>query len=280
MKTEEFKNLNLSTLNTFKYQGGLSTIYEDGDTLIKVLDGLSDYNKKILYKKAKAMDGITIDNVLLPDTYYIEKGRVKAYSIKNLKCYQSFYNYYIPKRFVSCNHLFSTTKKASFILKNIHKEQLLVNDISFDNILLNSEGDVFYVDFFDGCSFGKYPGNIYSYILEDYLKYCKRQDMPTEESENRDRLSFLLAFWNLIFDQNIETTSKRKYEKVSDHVATLQALKKYRNILLDRSHATPEIPYMHELIKDSDNYRLDRVTLRSPLEKVLYKVKNHQKRNS
>ena len=272
MKTERFKNLKISSLNIFKYQGGTSTIYEDGNTLIKVLDGFTDKEQKILYKKAKAMDGKTIKNVLLPDTYYIENEMVKAYSIENLKCYRSFSDYYAPKRFIDCNHLFATTKKASFILKDIHQEKMLINDVSFQNILLNKKGDVQYIDFFEGCSFERYRGGLYSSILIDYLSYHKEKQQLTE-STNQDRLSFLLAFWELIYTQNIETISKRKYEKVSNHVTTLQTLKEYRNILLDRSCTIPEIPYMHELIEGSDNYIIDRVTLMSPLEKILYKVK-------
>ena len=189
-----------------------------------------------------------------------------------LKNYISFSNYYNSKRFIECNDLLELTKKASFILKDIHQEKMLVNDVSFQNILLNKEGDVQYIDFFDGCSFERYHGGLYSDLLINYLSHHEEKHQLTE-STNQDRLSFLLAFWELIYAKNIEKVSRRTYEKASKQVTTLQILKAYRNILLDRNYATPKIPYLYELIADSDDYKIDRVTLMSPLEKVLYKIK-------
>lgn len=65
MKTENFKNLKLSSLNIFKYQGGMSTIYEDENTSIKVLDNFTNKEQRILYRKAKDMDGRAIKKLYI-----------------------------------------------------------------------------------------------------------------------------------------------------------------------------------------------------------------------
>ena len=82
MKEIKLKEIDLSTLQKLKSQGTQSTIYTDGDICYKFLDGLYPNEKKDLYKKFLDMDGIRINNVLLPEHLIIEDGILKGYTMR------------------------------------------------------------------------------------------------------------------------------------------------------------------------------------------------------
>ena len=66
MEEIKFKEINFSVLRKLQSQGTKSTIYTDGVICYKFLDGLYSAEKRELYKKFLDMDGIKINDVLLP----------------------------------------------------------------------------------------------------------------------------------------------------------------------------------------------------------------------
>ncbi len=84
MKCESFRNLDIHSFHLFHEQRGMSTLYEDGNRFIKALDNLSYEEKGVLYQKACDLDGLVMENVLLPNIFYVKNERVEAYSIEKL----------------------------------------------------------------------------------------------------------------------------------------------------------------------------------------------------
>ncbi len=73
---EEIKSneIDLFALQKLQSQGTKSTIYTDRDICYKFLDGLYPNEKIDLHRKFLDMDGIKINNVLLPQDLIIENG--------------------------------------------------------------------------------------------------------------------------------------------------------------------------------------------------------------
>ena len=66
MEQIKLNDINFHSLQKLKHQGTKATLYRDGNVCFKILDGLYDDEKELLYKKLLDMDGIRINNVLLP----------------------------------------------------------------------------------------------------------------------------------------------------------------------------------------------------------------------
>lgn len=65
MEQIKLNDINFQSLQKLKHQGTKATLYRDGNVCFKILDGLYDDEKELLYKKLLDMDGIRINNVLL-----------------------------------------------------------------------------------------------------------------------------------------------------------------------------------------------------------------------
>lgn len=85
-----------------------------------------------------------------------------------------------------------------------------------------------------------------------------RKETGIIRSNNLDRISFMLDFIYSMYFNQIQDLSKYKYNKLSNHINTLNNIKEYANILVDKSNPISEIPYLDELIDDNDDYTIDR----------------------
>ncbi len=257
MEKAKFKDLDISSLEKFKYQGGSSTLFQDGDMLIKVLDRFSDAEKKELLKKALKMDGVSLKQVLLPKTLYTTDGKLEAYSIDNYLDSKTLFDFYNDCSYIHCQSLFAPVRDASFILRDIHKNGFCCNDVSFDNILINNKGEVKYTDFFDNCTFGSFSSYHMSRYFFRFMFFYRREHIGPGCS-NSDKITFLLNFYELLYQKGIHNISQKQYQALEESSLTLQNAKKYVDLLLDKSKMLPEIPYMDELIDNYDDFIIDR----------------------
>lgn len=77
-------------------------------------------------------------------------------------------------------------------------------------------------------------------------------------TKNTDRLSFLLAFYNLMYLKELQNISDKKYNQLSNHISTLNNIKWLANHLKDKNKRIPSIPYMDDLINRDDDYTIKR----------------------
>ena len=73
MEQIKLNDINFHSLQKLKHQGTKATLYRDGNVCFKILDGLYDDEKELLYKKLLDMDGIRINNVLLPQKLIVKE---------------------------------------------------------------------------------------------------------------------------------------------------------------------------------------------------------------
>ena len=218
MEQIKLSDINFHSLQKLKQQGTKSTLYKDGNVCYKILDGLYDDEKESLYKKLLDMDGIKIDSVLLPKELIVKDGKLQGYTM-------DYFPNSIPLsdrfsvRYVDSKKLFDYVLKASKILRTIHNNDIICQDLSFENILVDSKGNVAFCDL-DGCSYKNRLAPFISMLIKRFLANYRNESILLDT--NLDRISMMLSFYHLIYDkelQEIGYTSNeiRKYKKITNY---------------------------------------------------------------
>mgnify|MGYP001623001552 FL=1 len=250
------KELDWSKLRKCQNQGSLSTVYIQDDICIKILDKLYPSEKEQILDKFLAMNDIKIDGVVFPKDLIVQDGNLLGYTMDYFQDSTSLNDYFTTTRFVNCKDIFNAVMKASEILREIHKYDIKVQDLSFENILINNQGEVKYIDI-DSCQYQNYESYFLSNILHKYMFDYRRQEF-CNMTKNTDRLSFLLAFYNLMYLKELQNISDKKYNQLSNHISTLNNIKRLANHLKDKNKRIPSIPYMDDLINRDDDYTIKR----------------------
>lgn len=254
MEKINLKDINFSELKKIKSQGTKSTIYTDGDICYKIVDGLYKEEKEILYNKIISMQGIKIDNVILPNDLIIKDGNLEGYTMNYFKNSMPLSDKFL-KRFFNCKELFDYIVKASITLKNIHNNEIICHDLSFENILVNNDGQIAFCDM-DSCLYDKYTSPFCSILIKNFL--FDYRSTCVGEKEDIDKLSMILSFYHLLYGEVLQNITKRQYHKLSDNINTLENLRNIANMLVDKNSRIENLPYLDEYIDITDDYIIDR----------------------
>ena len=261
----KLSDINFLSLQKLQQQGTKATIYRSGDICFKILDGLYDNEKELLYKKLIDMDGIKIPNVLLPKELIIKDGKLEGYSMDYFKNSISLSDRFMV-RYVDCKQLFDYVSKASKVLRTIHDNGIICQDLSFENILVDNNGNVAFCDL-DGCSYNGHIAPFISLLMKNFFIDYRNEKILL--SSNLDRISMMISFYYLIYAKEIQKLTKRQYHKLSDKITTLENARVYANMLVDKGHYIGEIPYLDELINPKDDYIIDRDKQLSLVKRLL-----------
>ena len=149
-------DIDFSVLNVMAHQGSKSIIYEDDNICYKMLDldYFFPYELNILERKLMDMDGIGINNVYLPVDLIVDNDRLVGWTLNKFKNSIPIYDKF-SSQFLDFKELFECVLKASLILREIHKNKIICHDLSFDNILVDNNGNVAFCDL-DGCFYYGY----------------------------------------------------------------------------------------------------------------------------
>lgn len=263
-------DIDLSKLEKTKIQGTKSTIYKQDDVCIKILDKLYPEEKQKLYRKLLEMDGIRLNNAILPIDLIVNNGSLEGYTMEYFKDSINILDYFFRNRFVNCKDIFDVVKRASIILREIHSSGIICQDLSFENILIDINGNIKYSDL-DGCCYKEYMSPFISYLLK-YFLIDYRKEQYIIPSENLDRISFMLSFFAAVYFKEIQNLSKKKYNELSSKIRTLENVKTYANMLVNKDLKLPIVPYLDELIDSFDDYIIDRNKQVSFKDKILRRV--------
>jgi len=267
MEKINLRDINFEQLRKLSNQGTKSTIYTDGAYCIKMLNGLYPEERNSLYWKFLEMDGISIDSVVLPNSLIIKDDKLVGYTMEYLKGYQSFFDEFSTTQYVSIKKMFSAVKQSSLILREIHSNDIICQDLTFDNILIDANGNIKYCDI-DGCAYNHHLSSFVSVLLKQYIiNYRKEKQVCV--SKNMDRLSLMLSFFLLTYLKEIQKTSQKNYQSLSEHLKTLENCRQYAEILTTKRMSIPEIPYIDELIDDNDSGYLNRDKQLNLIKKII-----------
>lgn len=259
-------DIDFSKLDKFKIQGTSSTMYKNDDKCIKILDKFTDEERFDLYMKLLDMDGIKIDNVLMPIDLIIDDGNLIGYTTEYFKYSINLYDKFINDRYVNVKDIFKAVKKASNILRNIHDNEIVYQDLSFDNILIDKDGNVKFIDI-DACNYKNHMSNIISMILKRFMIDYRKENIIL--TENVDKISMYISTFCTLYIKEIQNISNKKYNSLASHVKTLDNMYKVSRILVDKKNRISELPYLDELIDDSDDYIIDRDKQITVVDKIL-----------
>ena len=93
--------------------------------------------------------------------------------------------------------------------------------------------------------------NTVSYLLKEYLN--SKNIQPKKITKEMDKITFLLMYFNLLFNKSVNEISYSEYEKKEDEIKCLKNL--YDSFKLIKSRRKNiDIPYLHEVI-DPLNYK-------------------------
>lgn len=265
MEEIKSKEIDFSALQKLHSQGTKGTIYTDGDICYKFLDGLYQNEKRDLYRKFLDMDGIKIDNVLLPQGLIIEDGRLKGYTMRYFANSMPLSDKFL-KRYFNCNELLLYVKKASTILRNIHSNGIVCQDLSFENILVDDKGNVVFCDI-DGCTYNGHTSPFFSVLFKEFLVDYRKSKISIKEDV--DKVSMILSFYLTMYGELLQKIAKKQYDTLSDNIQTLENLRGIANILVDKKCPIQDIPYLDEVIDLTDNYEIDRKELLTTKQKIL-----------
>lgn len=254
MEKIELQDIDVGSLRKLRVVGGNSDIYVKGDICFKFFKNLFPNEKDLLYRKFLEMDGIKIDSVVMPIDLIVKDGQLEGYTMRWINNALPL-SIYFDTRFVDCKQLFAIVGKASQILREIHANGIICQDLSFDNILVSREGNVSYCDM-DGCCYGIYSGPMISYFLKRLMVDYRREKIYIDE--NLDRVSMLLAFYHLLYDKEVQKLSRGQYNFLANHIVTLDRARVYVDEVVNKKGRIPEVPYLDELIVSSDDYVIDR----------------------
>lgn len=260
-------DINFDEFVKLRKQGTKSSIYTDGKTCIKMLDGLSSEEKADLYWKFLEMDGISIAGVALPTSLIVENDKFVGYTMNYFNNSLCFFDRFGSTKYVECQEMFAAVKKASLILRDIHSKGIICQDLSFYNILINNRGDVCFCDI-DGCGYEEHLSPFISLLLKKFMVDYRRKK-PVYVSKNMDRLSLMLSFFLLSYTLEIQKVSDSRYDSLSRYLRTLENCRSYANILTNKSANIPEIPYMDELIDTDDSGWINRDKQLSLIRKII-----------
>ena len=271
MNKINIKEINLSALQKLNSQGTLSIIYTDGNLCYKFLNGYYQNEKENLYRKFLEMEGIKIDNVLLPLGLIIENnqlvGYIMAYFQNSISLADKF-----SKRCFNCNELLVYVEKASRILRDIHNNGIICQDLSFRNILVDDKGNVAFCDM-DSCAYKEYQTPFYSGLLLDFLVKYRKAKVYTHK--DNDKLSIILSFYLTIYGDELQRITKKQYHKLSDNINTLENLRETANLLVDKKQIIRDMPYLDEVIDLSDNYEINKKKILNFKDRGLNLIKNN-----
>ena len=264
MEKIQFKDIDFSKLQKLEQQGTKATLYKNENICYKILDGLYEEEKDALCRKLLDMDGIKIENVILPKQLIIQDNKLQGYTMDYFEDSKPLSDKFMI-RYVDSKKLFDYVSKASKILRNIHSKKIICQDLSFENILVKEDGKVAYCDL-DGCSYKNHIAPFISMLMKRFLIDYRKENISIDY--NLDRISMMISFYCLVYAKELQKLTKKEYHKLSDKITTLENTRIYANILSDRSIPIRYIPYLDELIDYNDDYVYDREKQLSVIRKI------------
>lgn len=246
----KLSDVDLSSLRRLDNQGKTSTVYVGNSECIKMLDKLRLSDKQQLLVKLKEMDGLCVDGIIFPKTLIMDKGILVGY-ITDYFDGDCLYDYFTKERYVDANDILRATKKASLIVKNAHDKGIILQDISFDNVLIDENGNVRVCDI-DSCSYKSNKGHYISGPLNYYYRYVMHKEPII--GENTDRQSMFLTMLVTMYHRNIKGLSD--YDELSQKIVTLKNLRYIVQSMFLASNSW--VPYLDDVIVDNDHFIIDR----------------------
>lgn len=217
----------------------------DNNKFYKMFSFMSDERRHKIEDKLEAFSELDKEYVSNPiELIYDDNGKLMGYSqrlINGKTLFKTISDINILKKM---KILLETSKN----LEDLHKNNVVVCDMHFDNIMVNEYGKPFFIDIDSFQINGIEPFCTSSILSSYYDKKGKKVD----KSVNSDIIGFYLCFFERLFKREIYSVKLESYNNYMDD----ENLKKLYPIFFElnkRSNKIPEVPYLHKVLKNYDN---------------------------
>ena len=251
MEIIKYNDLDFSKMKKLTSQGSTSTVYETDNHCIKILDKMTPEEKNLIRLKLQEIDGLRIDNVLLPTKFIYNNHSFIGYFMDRFPNSTNLYDNFDQTDIIDFNAFLKALYKTSEIMRDIHNNGIILQDFSFDNILIDKNGNVKICDI-DGCSYKGYQGAFMSIIITNYYGIIFRKIFDINQELDKQSLLFSM----LVFIYGTYINKMKQYDELVDKSKTLQNIRPiFESLIKDLK---TEIPYLDELIDLSDNFSFNR----------------------
>lgn len=255
MQVTSLKNINLKKLIRIN-----AKIASNSTTLTdhKKLKFYKLFNERIVldYKAEKILDAKAEKMILFEELHNIDFVSRAEALIEDDNFTIGYYTNFINGTLLYDLHnldfkyLLLLLLKVSKHLEILHKQKgnPIIGDFHFQNILIDDKGDDYFTDY---DSYGINGINADG-ISNALYNYCKYMNYKINKNQEYDRLQFMLAFFDLIFQMNVLAI---EYPEFKEYMKKYPILEKLEEVYLELNssyHSLPDMYYLHELIKEED----------------------------
>lgn len=251
MEKIKLQDIDLVSMKLCGRQGSTSDIYVDEDKCYKIFTDLSCGEKTQLLEKFYEMDGISIDGILLPKELIFKDSKLMGYTMDYFPDSVCLNDYFTKDRFIDVNDIFLEVKKVSKILRQAHEKDVILQDFSFDNVLIDNNNNIKICDI-DGCYYKGNGSPFISMIMHHYYEMLMGNRVRIDK--NFDRQALLFSMLVAIYHKTV--LNMKDYDLLSDKIETLKSI---RNLIQSLFiSARTEVPYLDDIIVDDDHFIIDR----------------------
>ena len=255
MEILEFNDINFKDLRKSTYFGTNSVIYMNSNTCYKFFNSNIDRYEKIRIKRLfYELDGINNNHLLLPENIIMKGNYFVGYTMKKVDG-KTLNDYFLNNnKYMDCSYFFSIIEKVTSIIKELHMIGITITDLSFENILLDINNNIYIADI-DSFSYKNNVGQIISILLTNYLNKYNRSIYRFDQ--NTDRLSLLLSILQVLYAIEPTRITNSYYNYYARRIKTLNNIKPLYKEIIKYGGELDFINYIDEDIVD-ESYIIDR----------------------
>ena len=270
MEKIELKDIDFSLNYELQMPTTNGFIYTCDDTRIKILTGLYEEDKQMLLDKFYALEKSDIPNIILPDQLIINNGELEGYVTKYPANSTMIGKRFIEGQFIDIHELIYAIKQASLVLRKLHEQELICQNATLDNFVIDVSGNVFFSSV-EGCKYLDYNYPYTSKLLKSFL-VDYRQEKNFDITKDTDKLSIILSTLYLFYLREIKDISQRLYKRTSKKVQSLAQMEDLFKSLKNKKSVITNLPYVDELLEMDDCGYLNREEQFSLICRVLKKL--------
>ncbi len=239
LRLEDINFKELTLLTNVSYSE--SALFVCGDFLYKLYNDIGCFNREQKLELLFLKNGLA--NVVIPTHKIIDKNSILV------GCVMPYIRGANPLFDINDTKLpfemyLEIIKNISETLKQIHNNQIILGDFSFDNIIIDACSNHYFVDV-DCCSIGGFNFSSISTLLSNFFYNMCLDYSPKYINTNTDRLAFLLSFWYKIFEMEIYFVSNKLYAEKAEQIKVLNDIKIFFEMLVNNKYESiPDIPYL------------------------------------
>lgn len=251
MEKISIRDLDFNKLTYKNYHNEESDIYIGDNKLYKLFkyfdyEQLENKEKKIELLNNKDLD----KRIIIPDIIITQNDCFRGCGMDYIDNTIQLFDY--KKHYSDLNNFMKIVNSVSNVLENsIHKNNIVVCDLSFSNIIIDEKLNPYFIDF-ESCSIDNIEPEVISTLVYYYYRHRK---IKININKNIDKLSLILYILYIIFRKKIENISLYEYDELKEQIYFLEELKELFLELKKQERFIPDVPYISEFIKKKEKYK-------------------------